>query len=428
MKKISLVYVILLLGACGLGRQYRLHNSPIKVTPSIVLYAEDTSSSQAPFPDIAINPESPENIILCSVPDNIHRSRNSGSIWTSKNLESGSGISGTPCIISNGLFHYFHLSDSIGTTSDSCAVKNIVYHSTQTNGLIWSPGKYVARSDNAQYEPYAITGDNGIIHLTWIEVSRNGSCRANVKYATSDDNGNTWSDAYTISSLPIYCNNCGKARLNPRLSVDRNGVLYLVYTYRGNIYFNKSSDDGKSWLGTDKQIVRISTGTESRLKSRNTEFTRAFLAVDKSRGPFAGRLYIVFTQKQRHGQRLFLTYSEDKGETWTDPAMILNTGEQLFPAMSLDPIDGQIYLVYYMPAVDTPEEYDVYLSNSTDGGEVFHSRIISRDPTSLPFYKKSRSQLTAIEVYHGIVRPVWTQYKKGKQELAMGLINRTTTQ
>ena len=106
----------------------------------------------------------------------------------------------------------------------------------------------------------------------------------------------------------------------------------------------------------------------------------ASLAVDRSSGPFRDRLYLVWPDFRSARCEVLLAYSDDKGKTWTAPAVVddyrpgfaVGPGLDTFlPTVSVNHV-GVVGVAWY-DRRDQPDDlgYSLRFAASLDGGETF---------------------------------------------------------
>jgi hypothetical protein len=95
---------------------------------------------------------------------------------------------------------------------------------------------------------------------------------------------------------------------------------------------------------------------------------------------------------------------------------------QCYNWMTVDPITGYIYVVFYDRRNHEDLKTDVYMAVSTDGGETFANEKISKEPfePSDDIYMGDYINITA---YGGFIRPIWTNYHEGELSIRTAIIN-----
>src|SRR5262245_18816597 len=77
------------------------------------------------------------------------------------------------------------------------------------------------------------------------------------------------------------------------------------------------------------------------------------LAWDRTAGPHAGRVYLLYTREhlnESDNTDIYVRHSDDSGATWSAPVRVNDdhsTNSQFLPKISLDPITGNIAVVWY---------------------------------------------------------------------------------
>jgi glucose/arabinose dehydrogenase len=145
---------------------------------------------------------------------------------------------------------------------------------------------------------------------------------------------------------------------NPLIAIDSSDNIYVAWRDLGEIFLKKSSDGGTSW--TRKRLT-WNPGT-SYLSS---------MAIDSS-----DNIYIVWSDYHAPGNsEIYLKKSTDYGETWTSRRLSWNSGESWQPFITIDGSDN----IYVAWADNTPGNFEIFLKKSTDHGETWASRRISRN-------------------------------------------------
>lgn len=119
------------------------------------------------------------------------------------------------------------------------------------------------------------------------------------------------------------------------------------------------------------------------------------IAVDKSHGPFRDRLYVVWPDFRSGRGKILLSYSSDKGKTWSKPHVV--NDDHAWPAPERGPDDDMpvvdvnsngIVGVMWYDRRDNPHNYGwwVRFADSEDGGETFGPSVrVSSAPATVAF-------------------------------------------
>jgi len=141
----------------------------------------------------------------------------------------------------------------------------------------------------------------------------------------------------------------------------------------------------------------------------------------------SGTLYLIYTD-QRNGANntdVYISTSTNQGISWSESAQInqdITQSHQFFAASAIDETNGNLYVIYYDRSKQKGLATDVTLSYSTDKGKTWKSQIISEspfEPTEDVFF----GDYISIAAHNDIVRPVWTDLRKGKLSVKMALID-----
>lgn len=400
--------------------------------------AEGSAYTTGPCePAIAINPKNPKNIVAGSVLDNYHFSTDGGLTWRTKKLTSKFGVYGDPCIVTDpdGTFYYLHLANPEGRAYASKSFLNqIVLHASNDGGKTWDNGVGIGKNEPKQQDKeWAITDPKtGLIYVTWTEFDKYGSSRkehkSRIRFASSSDKGKSFSKAITISEFEGDAVDDDQTTEGAVPAVDLDGNLYVAWAYDNHIYFDTSSDQGQTWMAKDKIIASQIEGWTHDIPRIGRSNGMPVTVVDLSNSIYKNTIYVNFTD-QRNGKDntdVFLIKSSDQGETWSKPLRVnhdTTKTHQFFSWMSVDPITGYIYIVYYDRSRYKDSKTDVALAMSKDGGMSFTNEIISNKPF-VPTTDVFFGDYNNIAAYDGIVRPIWTRYENEKLSIWTALINK----
>jgi hypothetical protein len=132
---------------------------------------------------------------------------------------------------------------------------------------------------------------------------------------------------------------------------------------------------------------------------------------DISNSPNRGTVYVCWSDIRfgRGNTRIFLRRSTDGGTTW-EAAEQVNTDrtdrEHFFPWMTVDPLTGDLYVIYYDRRGTDGDGTDVYVAHSSDGGVTFTDLKVSAasfTTDSSVFF----GDYTGIAARGGRVYPIW---------------------
>src|SRR5581483_4833253 len=117
-------------------------------------------------------------------------------------------------------------------------------------------------------------------------------------------------------------------------------------------------------------------------------FEGSEFAADGSAGRFRNRLYAIWnTTMPDNVNRLYLSYSSDKGVTWSKPRDIDSAmpGDDYQANVAVNK-DGTVGVIFYNSTADAqPEDrFDVYFTASGDGGRSFQRPVRVSSQSSYP--------------------------------------------
>jgi hypothetical protein len=151
------------------------------------------------------------------------------------------------------------------------------------------------------------------IHLVWYGEDKNGDSGRQIKYAKSEDDGETWTEPVIISLVEGF-NKENLWQEHPSVAADRDGVVYVSWEGKDKthpnqqIKFSKSSD-GKSW----SNWKNILPGPSSQ--------SRPNILVNSNGGLFI----LAYSRNGLENQQIWLSKSADQGESWSEWQKISNS-------------------------------------------------------------------------------------------------------
>jgi len=169
------------------------------------------------------------------------RSTDGGSTWTSaKRMTWSLGMSfGNDIAIDS--------SDNIHVFWDNAA--DIHFKKSTDGGATWVSTKRLTWSNGMSSSPYVSVNSGSKIYFVWHYYYQ--YIRDQVGFKKSTDGGATWGTARRIS--------WGSAAYSPKIAVDSNGYLHLVWNewadWRpglGEVYYKMSTNEGVTWINTKR--------------------------------------------------------------------------------------------------------------------------------------------------------------------------------
>jgi len=374
-------------------------------------------------PSIKINPQNTDILVAGANLNNYYYSADGGLTWDENTLVSNAyGVWGDPVIDvdPDGDFYFFHLSNP----ASGNWIDRIVCQKSTDNGQNWSDGTFTGlNGTKAQDKHWSIIDrTTGTIYITWTQFdtygSSSSSCKTKIMFSKSMDGGDTWSDALQISIIDGNCIDEDDTVEGAVPALGPNGEIFVAWAGPNGIVFNRSLDDGDTWLTEEIEIDSMPGGWDYNISGIDRANGFPITKCDLSGGPNHGTIYVNWSD-QRNGANdtdVWLTKSVDSGNTWSTPVRVNDDPagkQQFFTWMDIDQTNGNLFCVFYDRRNYSDTNTDVYLAYSTDGGTTFVNQQISESsfvPNSGVFF----GDYTNITVHDNIVRPIWTRLQSGQ--------------
>ena len=202
-------------------------------------------------------------------------------------------------------------------------------------------------------------------------------------------------------------------------------------SFTDQIQFNRSLDGGNTWVANIKiSDIVLPLGT---LNGGVFAARIPSTAVDRSNGPFRGRVYVVWPDSPLGSSDIFLSSSSDRGDTWSSPVRVNddapgNGADQFLPFVNVDN-NGTVLVTFLDRRTDIANvNYAMYLATSTNGGVSFGPNIRVSDgffsPGNWP-----QSSFKFIGDYNGSavggnqIHPIWADARTGDLDVYTKSLN-----
>jgi hypothetical protein len=358
-----------------------------------------------------------------------------GLTWTQAQLISDLGVYGDPVVVvdSESKFYYLHLSNPYEFYPDGDTLDRIVCQRSLNNGASWSNGSFFGldpSKDNTR-ESAVVDYVTDNIYATWTQFDSYGSTNpldsSHILFVKSDDAGLTWSEPIRLDQYGGNSADSDSTLKGAVPAIGANGEIYVSWAGPNGIVFDKSLDEGASWLNEDVLVDSMPGGWDFNVPGLDRCNGLPVTKCDISGGPYNGTIYINWSD-QRNGEEdtdIWVSKSTDGGETWSE-AIRVNDDQpgkhQFLSWMDVDQTNGHIYTIFYDRRNQEGNNTDVYLARSTDGGENFTNILIS-DTSFLPSDSIVFGDYNGLVAYDGIIRPVWSRMENGEQSIWTALID-----
>jgi hypothetical protein len=398
-----------------------------------------TTASQPNEVSISINPANPSYIAAGSNLRYFYISYDEGLHWEQKIMSSGWGVWGDPCLVydANGNLFYGHLSNPPGGTGGYWIDRIVVQRSTN-NGNTWDYDAGVGFSPPAKEQDKEwICSDQtdspyrNNLYMAWTEFDSYGSKKTTdstrILFSRSTNQGASWGNPIRISTKGGDCIDDDNTVEGCVPAVGPNGEVYLSWSGPSGLMFDKSLDGGVTF-GSDVKVASLVGGWAFDIPGINRCNGMPITGCDISSSQYRGNIYINWSDQINGDTDIFLAKSTDGGKTWSAPKRVNNDllkRDQFFTWMSVDPISGIIYIVFYdrRDNLDpTSTQTHVYLARSSDGGETFKNYRV----TETPFFPTANiffGDYTGIAAYNRKIYPIWMRMDNNTLSIWSAVIN-----
>jgi len=373
---------------------------------------------------ICINPKNPALMVAGANIENYYFSSDSGKTWRGAKLESAYGVWGDPCIIvdTNNAFYFFHLSNPLSSGS---WIDRIVCQKSINNGINWTKGTYTGLNENKIQDKHwaAIDRKTNNLYVTWTQFDRYESSNrrdsSNIMFSSSEDEGKSWSKPIRINQKAGDCSDDDNTVEGAVPTIGPNSEIYVAWAGPEGIFFDRSTDHGKTWLKKDVFVSDMPEGWSIKIPGMYRCNGLPITACDISNSQYKGTIYINWAD-QRNGidnTDIWLAKSTDNGNTWSKPIRVnddTTKRQQFLTWMAIDQTNGNLYFVFYDRRRFADERTDIYMARSTDGGKTFTNFKISERPF-IPNSATFMGDYTNVSVYNNIIRPIWTSMDRYKR-------------
>jgi hypothetical protein len=389
-------------------------------------------SNNAPEePSIAIDPKHPGKVVAGANIDVFYSSANGGFTWQEGNLTSNYGVYGDPCLIVDtaGNFYYFHLS----SPTTGAWIDRIVCQKSTDGGISWSDGTYTGLNGvkNQDKEWAVVDPRTNIIYVTWTQFDVYGSSNpadsSIILFSKSTDGGLSWSAAKRINRVAGDCLDSDNTAEGAVPAVGPNGEVYVAWAGPAGIVFNRSLDQGETWMDTNVFISDIPGGWDYAIPGIYRANGLPVTCCDLSNGPYRGNIYVNWSD-QRNGNTdtdIWFEKSTDGGLTWSSRKRVNDDPpgkQQFFTWMTVDQKTGFIYFIFYDRRNWIDFQTDVYMAVSRDGGETFRNFKVSEfpfNPHSWVFF----GDYTNLSVCGNVIRPIWTRLENDQLSVWTAIVD-----
>lgn len=383
-------------------------------------------------PTIAIDPNNTDRLIGGANNDKFFYSNDGGFTWQNGVLTSASlGVWGDPVTMvdNEGNYYFFHLSNP----QSGNWIDRIVCQKSTDGGSTWNEGTYMGLNGvKAQDKHWVIIDrNNGNIYVTWTQFDSYGSSnpdhRSNIMFSKSLDSGMSWSPALRINEVDGDCIDSDNTTEGAVPAVGPDGEIYVAWSGPAGLVFDKSLDQGETWLGNDIFVSDLPGGWDLSIPGISRCNGFPVTVCDLSGGAHHGTIYINWSDQQNgeDDTDVWLIKSTDGGETWSERKRVNDDqpgSQQFFTWMAIDQVTGYLHFVFYDRRNYSDNQTDVFMAVSKDGGETFFNYKVSEEPfipSSWIFF----GDYNNVAVHDNVIRPVWTRMHDGQRSIMTAIID-----
>jgi hypothetical protein len=367
-----------------------------------------------------MNPLNPDEIMIGTVPDNCYISIDGGLSWQHEVMTSAYSVNGDPVILADnsGNFYYFHLVQDLS---------RVVCHKKPGLQSPWSSESFTAVYNDYDIDKEWATYDpvTNNLYTSWSRFNTWGTSNpldsTDIFIAKSTDGGLTWGDQKLISNIGGNATGGFGSVHGSYPATGPNGEVYVAWWSPAGLMFDRSTDQGETWLSTDINVTGFPVQWIVGIPGIQTGVSFPVIAADRSNGPHNGTIYINWTDKRNgaNDANIWITKSTDGGNTWTPPVKVNDDGvgrHQFFNYITVDQVTGKIYAIFYDRRNYTDTNTDVYLAISDNGGESFANYKISDTPF-IPYSTLFFGHYIGVAAHDDHVFATWMRMDAGELSL-----------
>lgn len=381
---------------------------------------------------IALNPKDGTKMMAGANIASVYTSESGGISWKRLTQYSTLGVWGDPVMVIDTAEHYFHF--HLSRPDSGNWVDRIVCQKSDDFGKTFNNGTFAGlNGTKVQDKPWiAVNSKTNEMYVTWTQFDKYESAdpddRSNIHFSKSIDSGNSWSVPIQINSVDGDCLDDDNTVEGAVPAVGPNGEIYVAWAGPAGLSFNKSLDNGKTWLEHEIKIDSIVGGWAFDIPGIYRANGMPITKCDISDSPNRGTIYVNWIDSRNGDHDVWLSKSTNEGQTWSKAIKVnqdKSKRDQFFTWMDLDQSNGNLYFVYHDRRNHSGDSTDVYLSFSTDGGNSFKDVRISDSPF-LPNNKIFFGDYNNISASNGIVRPVWTRLDRNHLSVWTAIVETQT--
>lgn len=370
-------------------------------------------------PSIMIDPNNTNFLVAGANLNNVYYSWDSGLTWQEEILTSTFDVWGDPVIdVDNqGNFYFFHLSNRWG---EKDWLDRIVCQKSTDQGETWNGGSSIGFEGSKQHDKQwsVIDQKTNQIYVVWTQFDKifsdDPSDRTNILFSKSEDQGVSWSTPIQINVFDGDCADDGQSVMGAVPALGPNGEIYVTWIGPNGLMFQRSIDDGKTWLAEEKTLLSTpENGWSYDIPGIFRAYGMPVIKCDLSGGKHKGTIYVNWFDQSNgiDDTDVWLLKSTDGGDNWSEKIRVNDDGpdrHQFCTWMDIDQTNGNLHFVFYDRRNYNTNYTDVFTAYSIDGGENIINKKISQNPFN-PNSSRFFGDYINISAHNNVVRPIWTR-------------------
>lgn len=266
-----------------------------------------------------------------------------------KNISNNSDYSFTPQVAFDSAGNIYTVwEDDTNTNS------NILFSRSTDGGSTFSTPKSLSNTAGFSFSPRIAVDGSGGIDVVWEDAE---STTLDIFFSHSTDGGATF-------STPKNLTNGSPGSGSPMVAADSTGNVFVVWENDSGVlgvFVSRSTDGG----ATFSSPMTLSTNTGGSVSPQ--------IAVDVN-----GNVNVVWEDDSGASSDISFSRSSDHGATFSAPkSLSLNVGNSTSAQLAVD-LNGNVTVAWEN---DSPGNFDIFVSRSTDGGQNFSTpKNLSNSP------------------------------------------------
>lgn len=264
---------------------------------------------------------------------------------------------------------------------------------------------------------------NNDIYVTWVKRSNawgvGGTESMVIEFTRSSDGGANFSPPIQVSN---FSNTTGTNRTHgPQIAgVSGNHIYVSWHTLEAGTLPNPPTTPWKIWIA-ESTDSGVSFGTTNLVATTAWGYPINFISM--SADPVSGRIYIVYADSLVQTPRdydIFLTSASSAAGPWSSPLRINNDPQngrwQFFPSLAIAP-NGRVDVMWY-DYRDDPNRLNVYYRYSRNGGSTWSANIkLTDNPGFTPDNANFAGDYNGVASVDDKAYMVWMDNRLGNQEI-----------